>query len=186
MSEPNEANETPETAEAPAQEDRIAAMEAEFAKSKDELLRALAEVENTRRRAERQAAEARIYAIDRFANDLLPVADALTRALDAAAAQGATDEATKNVLDGVALTERTLLDAFARNGLKRIGDKGEKFDTKVHEAVAQIPSAAPTGHVAEVVQHGYLLGERTLRAAKVVLSLGSPEQPPADSVDIKV
>lgn len=192
MSEPKQTNETPaeetETAAAEpgAPEERIAELEAEFAKAKEDLLRALAEVENTRRRAERQASEARVYAIDRFANDLLPVADALTRALDAAQS-GAGDEAVKNVVDGVALTERALLDAFSRNGLKRVGARGEKFDTQIHEAVAQIPSDVPAGHVAEIVQHGYLLGERTLRAAKVVLSLGGQEdQPPQEGVDIKV
>lgn len=187
MSEPNEAvPEQPaeEAAIAPA-DDRIAALEADVAKAKDEMLRALAEAENTRRRAERQAADARVYAIDRFANDLLPVADALTRAIEAAG--GATGEdALKNLLDGVSLTERALLDAFSRHGLKRVGAKGEAFDTKIHEAVAQIPSEMPAGSVVEVFQPGYVLGDRTVRAAKVVLSLGGQQAAGGESVDIKV
>src|SRR5215470_18992745 len=92
--------------------------EAELAKARDELLRALAEVENTRRRAERQAADARAYAIDRFAADLLSVADTLARAL-AAAPRDDVDEGFRNLLTGVELTERALLEAFARHGLKR-------------------------------------------------------------------
>lgn len=185
MSEPNEAAPEQPAEEKPASDDRIAALEADVAKAKDELLRALAEAENTRRRAERQASEARAYAIDRFAADLLPVADALTRALEAAAGASG-DEGLKNLLDGVALTERALLEAFARHGLKRVGARGEAFDTKIHEAVAQIPSDVPAGSVVEVVQPGYVLGERTLRAAKVVLSLGGQPAPAGDSVDIKV
>jgi hypothetical protein len=101
-----------------------AALEAELAKARDEMLRALAEVENTRRRAERTAQEARTYAIDRFALDLLPVADTLSRAL-AAAPRDDVDEGFRNLLTGVELTERALIDAFERHGLKRVGAKGD-------------------------------------------------------------
>src|SRR5262245_25540445 len=91
----------------------VAALQAEAAKARDEMLRALAEVENTRRRAERQAQEARAYAIDRFAGDLLAVADTLSRALQAAPRED-TDEGFRNLLTGVEMTERALIDAFAR------------------------------------------------------------------------
>jgi molecular chaperone GrpE len=160
-----------------------AAFEAELTKARDELLRALAEVENTRRRAERQAAEARTYAIDRFAGDLLPVADTLGRAL-AAAPRDSADEALKTLITGVELTERALIEAFARHGLRRVGAKGDVFDPNLHQAVAQAPSDQPAGTVLEVMQPGYVLGDRTLRAAMVLVSAGGGA--PAPQVDIKV
>lgn len=166
-----------------------AGFEAELAKSRDELLRALAEVENTRRRAERQAQEARAYAIDRFANDLLPVADTLGRAL-AAAPDGwreSADEGLRNLLTGLELTERTLIETFARHGLKRVGASGDAFDPNIHQAVAQIPSPQPQGTIVDVMQPGYVLGDRTLRAAMVSVSAGPAQgQDGAQNVDIKV
>jgi molecular chaperone GrpE len=160
-----------------------AALEAELAKARDELLRALAEAENTRRRAERQVQDARTYAIDRFASDLLPVADTLSRAIGAAPREAA-DEGLRTLLAGLEMTERSLVDAFARHGLKRIGARGETFDPKVHQAVAQAPSDQPAGVVIEVMQPGYVLGDRTLRAAMVVVSGGAAGASP--SLDITV
>lgn len=162
----------------------IAALQAELAKARDDMLRALAEVENMRRRAERQAQDARAYAIDRFAADLLPVADTLARALQAAPRED-NDEGFRNLLTGVELTERSLLDAFARHGLKRVGAKGEQFDPNVHQAVAQAPGDQPAGTVLEVMQPGYVLGDRTVRAAMVLVSAG-PMSASGPSVDIKV
>lgn len=161
----------------------IAALQAELTKAKDDMLRALADAENTRRRAERQVSEARAYAIDRFAGDLLPVADTLSRALQAAPRDGA-EEALVNLITGLELTERTLLDVLTRHGLKRVGAKGDAFDPNVHQAVAQAPSDRPAGVVLEVLQPGYVLGDRTLRAAMVLVSAGGQTQ--AASVDIKV
>ena len=160
--------------------------EAELAKSRDELLHALAEIENTRRRADRQAQEARIYAIDCFATDLLPIADALARALAAVSpeARQAADEAQRNLLDGIELTERALLDTFSRHGLRRVGAKGEAFDPNRHQAVAQQPGDAPAGTVLEVMQPGYVLGDRTLRAAMVLISAGPGTN--GAQVDLKV
>lgn len=182
--------ETPAPA-GPTPEARIAELEAALAAAKDDHLRALAEVENTRRRGEKQAQDARVYAIDRFAGDLLPVADTLARALDAITPENraSLDEATRTLLDGVAMTERALIEAMGRHNLKRIGAKGDKFDPNLHQAVAQIPSDQPAGAIAEVMQPGYVLGERTLRAAMVAVSLGqSASAPPAaeGGVDIKV
>src|SRR6185436_13127950 len=151
MNETNAKTETPEPAAEPQAD--ASPFEAELAKARDELLRALAEVENTRRRAERQTADARAYAIDRFATDLLSVADTLSRALSAAPRDDA-DEGFRNLLTGVELTERALLDAFARHGLKRVGAKGEQFDPNLHQAVAQAPSDQPAGKIAEVMQPG--------------------------------
>jgi molecular chaperone GrpE len=164
-------------------------LEAEVAKVRDELLRALAEVENTRRRGERQQQEARLYAIDRFAGDLLPVADTLSRALASVSPQAreSSDDATRNLIAGIELTERALIDAFARHGLKRIGAKGETFDPNRHQAVAQQPSDQPAGTILEVMQPGYMLGERTLRAAMVLISGGGGASVAASpNVDIKV
>jgi molecular chaperone GrpE len=165
----------------------VVALEAELAKARDEMLRALAEAENTRRRAERTAQEARAYAIDRFAADLLAVADTLGRAL-ASAPRDDLDEGFRNLLTGVELTERAMLDAFARHGLKRVGAKGEQFDPNLHQAVAQAPSDQPAGKVAEVMQPGYVLNDRTLRPAMVLVSLGSSAgaQGESKNVDIKV
>ena len=163
----------------------VEALQAELSKARDDMLRALAEAENTRRRSERQATEARTYAIDRFAADLLPVADTLTRAL-AAAPRDDLDEGFRNLLTGVEMTERAMVDAFARHGLKRIGARGEAFDPKIHQAVAQAPGDQPAGAVQEVLQHGYMLGDRTLRAAMVLVSAGPPGAPATHNVDIKV
>ncbi|MES1202227.1 MAG: nucleotide exchange factor GrpE [Pseudomonadota bacterium] len=171
--------------------------QAEIAKLKDELLRALAEIENTRRRGERQAQEARAYAIDKFARELLPVADNLGRALEALPEDvlAGAGETVNTFIEGVALTEKSLLEAFGRHGLRRIGAKGEPFDSNLHQAVAQVPSDAPAGAVAEVFQFGYALGDRTLRPAMVAVSAGAnAEAPPADApeapregkIDIKV
>jgi len=175
--------ETEATEDAPPSPE-VAALANELAKTRDDMLRALAEAENTRRRAERQVQDARAYAIDRFAADLLPVADTLARALQAAPRDD-LDEGFRNLLTGVELTERALVDAMARHGLKRVGAKGEVFNPNLHQAVAQAPSEFPTGHVAEVMQAGYVLGDRTLRAAMVLVSTGpGAASPPV--VDIKV
>lgn len=181
----NDANaEQGQPAEAPeALSPEIAALASELAKARDEMLRAMAEVENTRRRAERQAADARAYAIDRFAGDLLPIADTLGRAL-AAAPRDSADDATRNLITGLELTERTLIDTFAKHGLKRVGAKGETFNPNLHQAVAQAPSDQPQGVILEVMQPGYMLGDRTLRAAMVLVSSGVAQQP--HSVDVKV
>jgi len=196
-----ESNEAPELnpaeagagAEAPpAAEERIAQLEMALAHMRDEHLRALAEVENVRRRGERAAQEARVFAIDRFARDLLQIADSLGKALELAPV--VEDPTVRTLIEGVAITENTLLDVFARHGLARVGAKGEKFDPNIHNAVAQIPSDAPAGMVAEVFQPGYRLAERTLRAAMVAVSLGGgePAKPAAENgdagstIDIKV
>lgn len=164
----------------------IEGLQAELAKAREDVLRAMADAENTRRRAAREAQDARTYAIDRFASDLLPIADTLGRALQAAP-RDSNDEAVKNLLTGLELTERSLLETFSRHGLKRVGAIGETFDPKLHQAVAQAPSAHPAGVVAEVMQSGYVLGDRTVRAAMVLVSSGQSNAGASPStVDIKV
>jgi molecular chaperone GrpE len=181
-----QANPSPEGAVATSESPDLETLQAELAKVRDDMLRALAEAENTRRRSDRQVQDARSYAIDRFAGDLLPVADSLTRAI-AAAPRDSTDEALRNLLAGLELTERALLDVFARHGLKRIGAKGDAFDPNLHQAVAHAPSDEPQGAVLDVMQPGYVLGDRTLRAAMVSVSAGaSGAPPPAPTIDIKV
>lgn len=140
---------------------------------KDAGLRALAENENIRRRAEREKTEARLYAIDKFARDLVSVADNLGRAIATAPEAFKGDAAFDGYVTGVEMTQRELLGAFERHGLVQVGAKGDKFDPAVHQAVAQIPSQdVAAGEVAEVFQAGYVLGGRTLRAAMVAVSAG--------------
>jgi molecular chaperone GrpE len=185
---PNELKTNPDSDPEAAPAPDVEALEQELAKARDNALRALAEAENTRRRAERQVAEARAYAIDRFAADLLPIADTLTRALSAAPREG-VDEAMTNLLTGLEMTERSLVEAFSKHGLRRVGATGEAFDPNRHQAVAQAPSDHAAGVVLEVLQPGYVLGDRTLRAAMVLVSAGPAAQAPtpsAGSVDIKV
>jgi molecular chaperone GrpE len=193
--EEGQATEAPATAASGAEID-AAILDAELSKSRDALLRALAEAENTRKRAAREVQDARAYAIDKFARDILPIADTLARALQAISpqARAGADETLRTLLEGVEMTERTLMETFARNGLKRVGARGEAFDPNLHQAVAQAPSEAPAGSVAEVMQPGYVLGDRTLRAAMVVVSAGpapsapsaSSEASPGGGIDIKV
>jgi molecular chaperone GrpE len=159
-----------------APEERVEALEAELAETKDRLLRALAETENVRRRAQREREDTLKYAISNFSRDLLSPVDNLRRALDSVPEAEITDQRTKSLLDGVAATERELLATFERYGLKRIDPKGERFDHNFHQAIfeAQRPGAAP-GTIIEVLQPGYVLHDRLLRPAMVgVAKAGSP------------
>ncbi len=186
---PSPAQTAAEAAAAAVQAATEAQLEADLGKARDDLLRALAEIENTRRRGERAVADARTFAIDKFARDILPVADTLGRALAAAPPRDNVDDATRTLLAGIEMTERNLLDVLARHGVKAFGAKGETFDPHLHQAVAQAPSDAPAGAIAEVMQPGYTLGERTLRPAMVLVSAGPPTAPPPSGethVDIKV
>ena len=151
---------------------KLQAALAEIETLKDAGLRALAEGENIRRRAEKEKTDARLYAIDKFARDLVSVADNLGRAVTTAPEAFKGDAAFDGYVTGVEMTERELQGAFERHGLQKIGAKGDKFDPTFHQAVAQIPSDLPAGEVAEVFQPGYTLGGRTLRAAMVAVSAG--------------
>src|SRR5713226_6540030 len=149
-------------------EERLAAVEAELADTKDRLLRALAETENVRRRLQREREDAQKYAISGFAKDLLSAVDNLRRALDAVPEAEVTDARTRSLLDGVAVTERELLAALERHGVRRIDPKGERFDHNFHQAIfeAERPGT-PAGTVIEVLQPGYMLHDRLLRPAMV-------------------
>ena len=165
---------TPDAADeflADAAEAEIAALKAEAAGLKEQALRYAAEAENTKRRAEREANDARAYAIQKFARDLLGVADILDRAM-AAAPTDSVDPAMKNFVVGIEMTSKELLGAFERNGLKRIAPaRGEKFDPHQHQAMMELPDTdvAPGG-VVEVMQPGYELLGRLVRPAMVVVA----------------
>lgn len=168
-------NERPAEAEANAA--RIAALEDEVAALNDRILRLAAELENTRRRGEREKQDASRYAIASFARDLVAVADTFDRALQSLPPEGtqASPETLSSFAAGVRMTERALVAALERHGVKKIDPKGEKFDPNLHQAVAQAPAAGvPAGHVAETAQTGFVIGDRVLRAAMVVVSTGEP------------
>jgi len=154
-------------------EARVAAIEAELADTRDHLLRALADTENVRRRYQRARDDAQKYAISEFARDLLSAVDNLRRALDSMPEAEVADPRARSLLDGVAATERELLAAFERHGLKRIDPKGEKFDHNFHQAVFEAEnSGCPAGTVVEVLQPGYVLHDRLLRPAMVGVAKG--------------
>ncbi len=161
-------------------EARLAKLEAELAEYKDRLLRALAETENTRRRAQREREDALKYAITGFAKDLLPAADNLRRALDSLPESEARDERTRSLLAGVAATERELLSVFERHGIRRIDPRAELFDHNFHQAIFEAERAdQPAGTIVEVLQPGYVLHERLLRPAMVGVARGGAKPPEA-------
>lgn len=152
----------------------LAEMQAEIERLKDERIRALAEAENARKRAEKQVIDERQYGAAKFARDLLSVADNLRRAIDAAAAQRG-EPGVEALLTGVELTERELLSALEKNGVKKIEAKGAKFDPNFHQAMAEVPGTGqPHGTVVDVIQPGYMIADRLLRAAMVVVAKGEP------------
>jgi molecular chaperone GrpE len=157
------------------------ALEREHAETKDRLLRALAEMENLRKRTDREIAESRLYSLTSFARDLLVVADNMRRALDAVAPElrSSAEGGVKALIEGVELTERELLKALEKNGVRQFTPQGEKFDPNVHQAMFEIPDATvPAGSVVQVVQPGYMLGDRVLRPALVGVSKGGPKMAP--------
>jgi molecular chaperone GrpE len=152
------------------------------AELKDRLLRTLAEMENLRKRTEREVADSRSYSIASFARDMLGVADNMRRALDAISPEmGQTAEpGVKALIDGVELTERELIKALEKNGVRQFSPRGEKFDPKVHQAMFEVPNpSVPAGSVVEVVAPGYMIGERVLRPAMVGVSKGGPKSAPS-------
>ncbi|WP_240007083.1 nucleotide exchange factor GrpE [Pseudaquidulcibacter saccharophilus] len=163
-----------ETAQATGKslEEELEAARAEIAGLKDAALRALAESENVRRRAEKEKSDARAYGIEKFARDLLPIADTLGRALGAITDDQRADGSFTSFVEGIELTEKELFAVLERNNVQKVGIQGEKFDPNLHQAVAQIPSAIQKDHIAEVFQPGFTLNGRVLRAAMVAVSAG--------------
>jgi molecular chaperone GrpE len=152
------------------------------AELKDKLLRALAEMENLRKRTAREVADARLYGIASFARDMLGVADNMRRAVAAVAPElrASAEPGVKALIDGVELTERELAKALEKNGVRQFDPQGEKFDPNLHQAMFEVPNASvAAGNVVEVVQPGYMIGDRVLRPALVGVSKGRPKPAPA-------
>jgi molecular chaperone GrpE len=163
-------------------EERLAAAEAEAAELRDKLLRAVAEAENVRRRTAREKDEAVRYAASGFAKVLLSVADTLGRALASAPEEQVRDDVVRNLLTGVAATERELQSVLERHGIRRISPKGERFDHKFHQAIFEAEnSGKPAGTVVEVLQDGYVQHDRLLRPAMVGVAKGGSAAPPPAS-----
>jgi molecular chaperone GrpE len=147
---------------------------------KDRALRAAADMENLRRRTARDVHDARSYAIAAFARDMLAVSDDLGRALQAipAEARAAGDAGFKALIDGVEITERAMLSALERHGVRKLAPEGEKFDPNFHQAMFEVPNPdVAAGTVVQVVQPGYSIGERVLRPAMVGVARGGPARP---------
>jgi molecular chaperone GrpE len=158
------------------------ALEREHAEMKDRLLRTLAEMENLRKRTEREIADSRLYSVTSFARDLLVVADNMRRALDAVTPElrSTAENGVEALIDGIELTERELLKALEKNGVQQFTPQGEKFDPNLHQAMFEIPDATvPAGSVVQVVQPGYMIGDRVLRPALVGVSKGGPKAAPS-------
>jgi molecular chaperone GrpE len=174
---------TPQTEEAKIAE-LVETLARENAENKDRLLRTLAEMENLRKRTEREVSDMRQYGIASFARDVLAVADNMERALQALDAElrETANPATKALLDGVELTERELLKVLEKHGVKKFEpQKGDKFDPNLHQAMYELPDPTqPAGTVAQVVQPGYMIGERMLRPASVGVAKGGPKPAPAN------
>jgi molecular chaperone GrpE len=183
------APDTPETA-APetAAPDPTAVLAKEVAELKDRLLRTLAEMENLRRRTEREVVDARAYGVTSFARDILAVADNMERAMKALddEIRDKADAGVKALLDGVELTERELIKVMEKHGVKKVEPQGQKFDPNLHQAMFELPDASvPAGTIVQVMQPGYTIGERVLRPALVGLAKGGPKEggPKAPAAD---
>lgn len=166
----------------------LAALQAELADAKDKMLRALADAENTRKRAERMQMDTTKYAVSGFARDLLDVADNLRRAIDAVPAeQRAASEAVNNLLAGIEATERVMLAAFEKNGIRKISPTGGIFDPNHHEVMFEADVAGKKqGEIIQLVESGYMIADRLLRPARVGVAKGDPNMPSARSLDESV
>lgn len=172
--------ETPDTIESI---DPTAALRAENSDLKDRVLRTVAEMENLRKRTEREVSDTRTYAIAGFARDMLSATDALSRALMMlpAEARESGDATTKTLIEGIELAEREMQRLLAKHGVKPIEAQGEKFDPHKHQAMFEVPDASkPEGTVVQVVQAGFAIGDRILRPAMVGVAKGGPSHAPAD------
>ena len=156
------------------------ALAKELAEARDKTLRTLAEMENLRQRTRREVADSKVYGITGFARDVLDIADSLQRALDAVPAETRelADPMLKTLIEGVELTERSLLNTLEKNGVKKFDPQGEKFNPNFQQAMYEVPDASvPAGTVVQVVQAGYTIGERVLRPALVAVSKGGAKTP---------
>jgi molecular chaperone GrpE len=174
----------PETQDAAPQVDPVAVLAREAADLKDRLLRTLAEMENLRRRTEKEVADARTYGVTNFARDILAVADNMERALKALddEIRAKADAGVQALLDGVELTERELIKVMEKHGVRRLEPAGQKFDPNLHQAMLEVPDpSVPSGTVVQVMQPGYTIGERVLRPALVGIAKGGPKAPQGEA-----
>jgi molecular chaperone GrpE len=168
----------------PAQPDPVAVA----IELRDRLLRTLADMDNLRKRTDREVADSRVYGISSFARDVVGVADNMRRALDAVAPElrAGAEAGVRALIDGLELTERELLKALEKNGVRQFTPQGEKFDPNLHQAMYEVPDATvPAGSVVQVVQPGYMIGERVLRPALVGVSKGGPKTAPVSNDNAK-
>jgi molecular chaperone GrpE len=183
MSDENAASgETPEV-EIGAEIDPIEALRAENAELKDRVLRTVAEMENLRKRTERDVNDTRSYAISGFARDMLSATDALSRALVMLPPEAREngDATTKSLIEGIELAEREMQRLLAKHGVKPIEAEGQKFDPHRHQAMFEVPDpSTPEGTIVQVVQAGFAIGDRVLRPAMVGVAKGGSSQAPSD------
>lgn len=159
-------------------------LQKEAADARDKVLRTLAEMENLRKRTAREVSDARAYGITGFARDVLEIADNLQRALDAVPAEDKAnaDPGLKALIEGVELTERSLLNALEKHGVKKFDPSGEKFDPNFQQAMYEVPDpSVPAGTVVHVVQAGYMIGDRVLRPALVGVAKGGAKAAPVST-----
>jgi len=159
----------------------IEALNAENSQLKDRVLRTLAEMENLRRRTEREVSDAKTYGVTSFARDMLTVVDNLARALEhlPAEARATAYPSIRSLIEGVELTARDLEAALSRHGVRKLDPKGQKFDPNFHQAIFEAPDeSVPSGTVSQVVQSGWTIGDRVLRPAMVGVSKGGPKAAP--------
>jgi len=177
------APEKPE-AETSAAPDTLELAKSENAELRDRYLRLAAEMDNLRRRTERDVRDAKAYAVAGFARDMLAVSDNLRRALEAipAEARESGDAGFAALIEGVEMTERSMLAALERHGVKKLEPAGQKFDPNFHQAMFEVPNTeVPNNTVVQVVQAGYTIGERVLRPAMVGVAKGGPKVVPNES-----
>ena len=156
----------------------LEALQAENTSLKDKVLRTLADMENLRRRTEKEVADAKIYGVTNFARDMLTFADNLARAVSSLPEEdrAAASPALTSFVEGIELTERDFLSRLARHGVKKLDPQGQKFDPNLHEALFEAPDpSVPAGTVFQVVEAGFTIGDRVLRPAKVGVARGGPK-----------
>jgi molecular chaperone GrpE len=157
----------PEVAEHDGSAARIAELEAQLADAKQQVLYAQAEIQNVRRRAEKEAADVRAYATTNFARDILSVSDNLSRGLAAIPAELRADDKMKGLVTGLEATGRELESVFARHGITKIEALGVALDPNKHQAMLEVPSDAEPGTIVQEMQAGYMIKDRLLRPAMV-------------------
>lgn len=163
--------------------DPIDALKAENADLRDRLLRLAAEMDNLRRRTDREIKDAKSYAVTGFARDMLSVSDNLRRAIETLPdeARAAADATVTALIEGVEMTERGMLATLERHGVRKIEAEGQKFDPNFHQAMFEVPNPnVPNNTVVQVVQAGYAIGERVLRPAMVGVAKGGPKEAAAE------